>query len=94
MRASAKFAFFVGASIAALGQTPQPTAPREFEVASIRPSNPSTAIPFGGGVPVPGLQHRRFTYSGTLFATILSAYDVKGCGPFRVTCALLLGGPA
>jgi uncharacterized protein (TIGR03435 family) len=92
MRASDRFAFLVCASLAVLGQTPQPTALREFEVASIRPSNPNTAIPYGSGVPVPGLQHRRFTYSGTLFATILGAYDVKGCGPFRVTCALLLGG--
>jgi uncharacterized protein (TIGR03435 family) len=73
----------------------------EFEVASVRPSNPSGGIggfktkdgKGGGGLP-PSLSHGRFTYSDSLFGMVVRAYAVKGCRPaLQGNCAFLTGGP-
>ncbi len=91
MRALGMLAFLAGASVAVSGQAPPPAAGPQFEVISARLGNPNTAVP---PVPIPRLDHRRLAFSGTLFAMVLAAYDVNGCGPFRISCRLLSGGPA
>jgi uncharacterized protein (TIGR03435 family) len=72
----------------------------EFEVASVRPSNPDADGGFKskdgkgkGGLP-PTLTHGRFLYSDSLFGMIVRAYGIKGCRPaLEADCALLSGGP-
>jgi uncharacterized protein (TIGR03435 family) len=73
----------------------------EFEVASVRPSNPNardagfkTKDGKGGGGLAPTLSHGRFGYSDTLFGMIVRAYGIKGCRPaMQANCPLLSGGP-
>jgi bla regulator protein BlaR1 len=71
----------------------------EFDVASIRPSNPNGGGGGGGkskdGGPGPraGLDHGRFNLSSTLFGLIVRAYGINGCGELRDDCALISGGP-
>jgi len=71
----------------------------EFEVASIRPSNPNAGgdgrggkRKDGGGGLRPGVDNGRFTFSGTLFAFLVRAYGINGCGELK-DCALISGGP-
>jgi bla regulator protein blaR1 len=70
-----------------------------FEVASIRPSNPSAGgagggkSKDGGGGLRPSLDHGRFNFSGTLFGLIIRAYGIAGCGEIKPDCALISGGP-
>jgi len=72
----------------------------QFEVASVRPSNPSADGGFktkdgkgSGGLP-PSISHGRFTYSDSLFGMVVRAYAIKGCRPrLQANCALLSGGP-
>ena len=71
----------------------------EFEVASVRPTNPNADGGFkskdgkGGGLP-PVLSHSRLTFSATLFGMVVRAYAIKGCRPaLQANCALLSGGP-
>jgi uncharacterized protein (TIGR03435 family) len=72
----------------------------EFEVASVRPSNPNAGGGGGGGKskaggpgPRAGLDHGRFNLSSTLFGLIVRAYGINGCGELRDDCALISGGP-
>lgn len=73
----------------------------QFEVASIRPSNPSsgggggTGKSKGGGVSglPPELDHGRLNFSSTLFGLIIRAYGIAGCGEIKPDCALISGGP-
>ena len=71
----------------------------EFEVASVRPSNPngggfkSRDGKSGGGLP-PALSHGKLSYSDSLFGMVVRAYAIKGCRPaLQTNCALLSGGP-
>jgi uncharacterized protein (TIGR03435 family) len=73
----------------------------EFEVASVRPSNPDAGFGAfkskdgrgGGGLP-PTLSHGRFSFSSNLFGMIVRAYAIKGCRPaFQASCASISGGP-
>jgi uncharacterized protein (TIGR03435 family) len=70
----------------------------EFEVASIRPSDPNSgASKSGGGSRGPGIPivigHGRFNYSDTLRGLIMQAYHVTACPPRADTCPLISGGP-
>jgi len=71
----------------------------QFEVASIRPSNPNAGgggggkSKDGGGGLRPGLDHGRLTFSSTLFGLIIRAYAIAGCGEVRADCVQISGGP-
>jgi uncharacterized protein (TIGR03435 family) len=71
----------------------------EFEVASVRRSNPNTGgggggkSKDGGGGLRPGLDHGRFNFSSTLFGLIIRAYGAMSCNEGKVDCALISGGP-
>jgi bla regulator protein BlaR1 len=75
----------------------QPKA--QFEVASIRPSDPRAGgagggkSKDGGGNLRPGLEHGRFNFSSTLFGLIIRAYGAMGCNEGKTDCALISGGP-
>jgi uncharacterized protein (TIGR03435 family) len=74
----------------------------EFEVASVRPSDPRSGGGWGGlkgkgggGLPI-AIGHGRFDYSASLLGLIVQAYHIAGCRPIptRDTCPLISGGPA
>jgi uncharacterized protein (TIGR03435 family) len=71
----------------------------EFEVASVRRSNPNTGgggggkSKDGGGGLRPGLDHGRFNFSSTLFGLIIRAYGAMSCNEGKADCALISGGP-
>lgn len=76
----------------------------EFEVASVRPGDPSAGDNSGfkmvtkgnGGGTGLKLEHRRLTIRNfNLYALIVHAYGLKGCRPFGMEggCVLLSGGP-
>ena len=80
-----------------------PGATLKFEVASVRPiqgdagagasKGPDAGGGRGGGGPPLQLDHGRFSYTATLFDSIIRAYSIQACGT-QSNCPLLSGGPA
>jgi uncharacterized protein (TIGR03435 family) len=74
----------------------------KFEVASVRPvqgnagagasKGPDAGGERGGGGPPLQLDHGRFSYTATLFDSVIRAYSIQTCAT-QSNCVLLSGGP-
>jgi len=86
-------------SVKAQSKTQAQASTPRFEVASIRPSSArntggSKSTEKGGGGPPSGIDHNRFTETGTLYGFILRAYGIRICRVGGLgTCPVLSGGP-